>query len=54
MLLMAMKARIALNSGQWQIAADAAMLARQNYPLMGEGDWKSGFNTTLTSRSYMG
>ncbi|MGB5363223.1 MAG: RagB/SusD family nutrient uptake outer membrane protein [Aureibaculum sp.] len=41
------KARIALNSGQWQIAADAAILARQNYPLMDESDWKSGFNTTL-------
>ena len=41
------KARIALNSGQWRIAADAAAMARQNYPLMSEGDWKSGFNTTL-------
>jgi len=41
------KARIALNSGQWRIAADAAILARQNYPIMSENDWKSGFNTTL-------
>jgi hypothetical protein len=41
------KARIALNSGQWRIAADAAKLARQNYPLMDESDWKSGFNTTM-------
>ena len=41
------KARIALNSGQWRIAADAAKLARQNYPIMDEGDWKSGFNTNL-------
>lgn len=42
-----LKARIALNSGQWRIAADAAIAARQDYPIMGEGDWKSGFNTTL-------
>ena len=41
------KARIALNSGQWRIAADAAKLARTNYPLMGEDDYKKGFNTTL-------
>ena len=41
------KARIALNSGQWRIAADAAKLARANYPIMNEADWKSGFNTTL-------
>lgn len=42
-----LKARIALNSGQWRIAADAAKLARANYPIMSETDWKSGFNTTL-------
>ena len=41
------KARIALNSGQWRIAADAAKLARANYSLMGEADYKKGFNTTL-------
>ena len=41
------KARIALNSGQWRIAADAAKLARVNYSIMNEADWKSGFNTTL-------
>jgi len=39
-------ARMALNTGQWQLAADAAATARQNYPIMGEDDWKSGFNTT--------
>ncbi|MBT8317909.1 MAG: RagB/SusD family nutrient uptake outer membrane protein [Lutibacter sp.] len=38
------KARIALNSGQWRIAADAAKLARQNYPIMDESDWMDGFN----------
>jgi hypothetical protein len=42
-----LKARIALNSGDWRAAADAAKLARQNYPLMDESDYKSGFNTTL-------
>ena len=41
-----LKARMALNSGHWQIAADAA-IARQDYPIMDESDWKSGFNTTL-------
>lgn len=41
------KARIALNSGQWRMAATAAKEARANYPLMDEADWKSGFNTTL-------
>lgn len=42
-----LKARIALNSGQWSIAADAARAARQDYPIMDEEDWKSGFNTTM-------
>ncbi len=42
-----LKARIALNSGQWQTAADAAKLARQKYPLMNKALWQSGFNTTL-------
>lgn len=42
-----LKARVALSKGDWQTAADAAVMARQNYPLMDEADWKSGFNTTL-------
>jgi hypothetical protein len=42
-----LKARAALNSGDWRTAADAAKLARQNYPLMSESNWKAGFNTTL-------
>jgi len=42
-----LKARIALNMGDWRTAADAAVLAREEYPLMDEEDWKSGFNTTL-------
>ena len=41
-----LKARIALSKGDWQTAADAAVAARQDYPLMSEADWKSGFNTT--------
>lgn len=48
------KARIALNSGQWRIAADAAKLARVGFPLMNEADWKSGFNTTLLSEVIWG
>ncbi len=42
-----LKARIALNMGDWRTAADAAKLARKDYPIMDEDDWKSGFNTTL-------
>jgi len=41
------KARIALSKGDWATAATAAARARQDYPIMGESDWKSGFNTTL-------
>lgn len=42
-----LKARMALATGDWATAADAAVKARENYPIMGESDWKSGFNTTL-------
>lgn len=42
-----LRARAALATGQWQEAADAAVTARANYPIMGEADWKSGFNSTL-------
>ncbi|WP_405248055.1 MULTISPECIES: RagB/SusD family nutrient uptake outer membrane protein [unclassified Cellulophaga] len=42
-----LKARIALSKGDWATAAAAAVTARQNYPLMDEEDYKSGFNTTL-------
>lgn len=49
-----LKARAALNTGDWRTAADAAKLARQNYPLMSESDWKSGFNTTLLSEVIWG
>jgi hypothetical protein len=42
-----LKARTALATGDWATAATAAVNARQDYPIMGEADWKSGFNTTL-------
>lgn len=41
------KARMALSSGDWTTAAEAAISARENYPIMDEEDWKSGFNSTL-------
>jgi hypothetical protein len=41
------KARMALSKGDWAAAAAAAVKARENYPIMDETDWKSGFNTTL-------
>ena len=49
-----LKARVALSTGDWQTAADAAVLARQNYPLMNEADWKSGFNTNDLSEVIWG
>lgn len=42
-----LKARMALATGDWATAAASAARARQDYPIMGESDWKSGFNTTL-------
>lgn len=39
------KARIALQSGDWATAATAAENARVGYPLMDEGEWLDGFNT---------
>lgn len=42
-----LRARAALATGRWQEAADAAVNAREGYPIMGEADWKSGFNSTL-------
>lgn len=38
-------ARVALTMGQWQRAADMAHAARQGYNLMGEAEYKSGFNS---------
>lgn len=42
-----LKARMALATGDWATAAASAAKAREDYPIMGESDWKSGFNTTL-------
>ena len=39
------KARIAISSGDWLTASEAAVAARDGYPLMSEAEWKSGFNT---------
>ncbi len=39
------KARVALQKGDWATAASAAVMARDGYPLMDEGDWLSGFNS---------
>lgn len=49
-----LKARWALSKGDWQTAANEAVLARQGYPLMGESDWKSGFNTNSLSEVIWG
>ncbi|WP_435416243.1 RagB/SusD family nutrient uptake outer membrane protein [Polaribacter aestuariivivens] len=48
------KARIALSEGDWAAAADAAVKARQGYPLLNETGWKSGFNTTDLSEVIWG
>ena len=42
-----LRARMALATGDWATAASAAARARQDFPIMGEVDWKAGFNTTL-------
>jgi len=47
-------ARTALSKGDWQAAADAAVTARQDYPLLNEDDWKSGFNSTDLSEVMWG
>lgn len=48
------KARIDLSKGDWAEAAEAAEKAREGYPLMGESDWLSGFNTTELSEVIWG
>ncbi len=42
-----LRARMALATGDWATAASAAARARKDFPIMGEDDWKAGFNTTL-------
>ncbi|MBJ2172780.1 RagB/SusD family nutrient uptake outer membrane protein [Aureibaculum sp. A20] len=39
------KSRVALSKGDWQTASDAAVAAREGFPLLDESDWLSGFNT---------
>ena len=39
------KARVALQKGDWATAAEAARLAREGYPLLDKSQWLSGFNT---------
>lgn len=49
-----LKARWALSKGDWATAADAAVKAREGYALLGEDDWKSGFNTNDLSEVIWG
>ena len=48
------KSRIALSKGDWQTSADAAVMAREGFPLLDEDDWLSGFNTTDLSEVIWG
>ncbi|HBO30905.1 RagB/SusD family nutrient uptake outer membrane protein [Leeuwenhoekiella palythoae] len=47
-------ARCALSKGDWQTAADAAVAARDGFPLLSEDEWKSGFNTNTLSEVIWG
>jgi hypothetical protein len=49
-----LKARWALSKGDWATAAEAAQIAREGYALLGEDDWKSGFNTNNLSEVIWG
>jgi hypothetical protein len=49
-----LKARWALSKGDWQVAAAEAVAAREGFPLMGEDDWLSGFNTNNLSEVIWG
>lgn len=49
-----LKARWALSKGDWQTAVDAAVKAREDYALLGEDDWKSGFNSNELSEVIWG
>jgi hypothetical protein len=48
------KSRVALSKGDWQTAAEAAVLARDGFPLLNESDWLSGFYTTNLSEVIWG
>jgi hypothetical protein len=49
-----LKARWALNKGDYTTAASSAVAARTGFPLMNEADWKSGFNTNNLSEVIWG
>ena len=49
-----LRARWALSKGDWQTAVDAAIKAREGYPLLGEDDWKAGFYTNDLSEVIWG
>ncbi|WP_367889134.1 RagB/SusD family nutrient uptake outer membrane protein [Polaribacter filamentus] len=40
------KARVALSAGNWSVASENAILARNGYALINKDGWNSGFNTT--------
>ncbi|WP_116106063.1 RagB/SusD family nutrient uptake outer membrane protein [Lewinella sp. IMCC34191] len=40
-----LQARMALATGNWELAAESAVQARDGYSIMGESDWKAGFNS---------
>ena len=40
-----LKARWALSKGDWAVAAESAVAAREGFPLMSEADWLSRFNS---------
>ncbi|MGB3799632.1 MAG: RagB/SusD family nutrient uptake outer membrane protein [Lewinella sp.] len=40
-----LQARMALATGDWELAAESAVQARDGYGIMGESDWKAGFNS---------
>ena len=48
------KARWALSKGDWAQASASAQAARQGFPLMGEEDWLSGFNSNNLSEVIWG
>ncbi|MCP9200888.1 RagB/SusD family nutrient uptake outer membrane protein [Gramella sp. GC03-9] len=49
-----LKARWALSKGDWATAAESAQMAREGYALLGEDDWKTGFNTNNLSEVIWG
>ncbi len=48
------KARVALSKGDWLTARDAAISARNGFPLLNEASWLSGFNTVNLSEVIWG